>query len=54
MKVVNIDFENKFFETEDGEQYPLMFDANSSISLVDFQKIIDKSQEIIKEMNSED
>lgn len=47
MKVTNINFENKTFETEDGELYPLMFDINETISLDEFQLLIDNSENII-------
>lgn len=33
MKVVNIDFENKTFTTDDGTEYPFMFDVNPSITI---------------------
>lgn len=36
MKVINIDFKNKTFETDNGETFPLMFD------------VIDKSENAIK------
>ena len=37
MKVTNIDFENKTFETDNGETFPLLFD-------------VDKSENAIKEV----
>ena len=30
MKVININFENKTFETDNGETFPLMFDVDKS------------------------
>ena len=30
MKIINIDLENKIFETDNGETYPLMFDVDKS------------------------
>ena len=40
MKVVKIDFENKTFFTEDGDEYPLMFGIDENITLEEFQKIL--------------
>lgn len=50
MKVINIDFENKIFETDSGETYPLMFDVDESITFEGFQELIDKSENAIKEL----
>ena len=50
MKVINIDFINKTFETDNGETYPLMFDVNESITLEEFQELFDKSENAIKEL----
>ena len=50
MKVININFENKTFETDDGETFPLMFDVDESITLEDFQELVDKSENAIKEV----
>lgn len=50
MEVVNINFKNKTFTTEDGTEYPLMFDVDSSITIEEFQLIIDKSEMLIKEL----
>lgn len=50
MKVINIDFENKAFETDNGETYPLMFDVDESITLEGFQRLVDKSENAIKEV----
>ena len=44
MKVVNIDLENKTFETDNGEIFPLMFDVDESITLEEFQELVDKSE----------
>ena len=33
MKVVNIDFENKTFETDNGETFPLRYDVDEIITL---------------------
>ena len=49
MKIININFENKIFETDNGEIFPLMFDVNESITLEEFQKLVDKSENAIKE-----
>lgn len=50
MKVINIDFENKIFETVNGEIFPLMFDVDESIPLEEFQELVDKSENVIKEV----
>ncbi len=50
MKVINIDFENKIFETDNGETFPLMFDIDETITLDKFQELVDKSETIIKEV----
>lgn len=50
MKVTNIDFKNKTFETDNGETYPLMFDVDESITLDEFQELVDKSGNAIKEV----
>lgn len=50
MKVISIDFESKTFETDNGETYPLMFDVDESITLEEFQELVDKSENAIKEV----
>jgi len=50
MKVTNIDFENKQFETEDGATFPFMFDVDSSITLEEFQMLVDESEEALKKL----
>ena len=50
MKVININFENKTFETDDGETFPVMFDVDESITLEQFQELADKSENAIKEV----
>ena len=50
MKVININFENKTFETDDGETFPLMFDVDESITLEQFKELVDKSENAIKEL----
>lgn len=50
MKVVNIDFGNKTFETDNGETFPLMFDVDKIITLEEFQELVDKSENVIKEV----
>ena len=50
MKVININFENKTFETDDGETFPLMFDVDEPITLEEFQQLVDKSENAIKEV----
>ena len=50
MKVTNIDFKNKTFETDNGETFPLLFDVDESIPLEEFQQLVDKSENAIKEV----
>ena len=45
-----IDFQNKTFETDNVETFPLMFDVDESITLEEFQELIDKSESAIKEV----
>lgn len=52
MKAISIDFENKTFETDSGETYPLMFDIDETITLEEFQELVDKSENVIKEVLS--
>lgn len=50
MKVVNIDFENKTFLTDDGIEYPLVFDVNPSMTIEEFQSFIDESENVIEKL----
>ena len=50
MKIVNIDFENKTFETDNGETYPLVFDVDESITLEEFQELVDQRENVIKQV----
>jgi hypothetical protein len=50
MKVININFKDKTFETDNGEIFPLMFDVDESITLEEFQELVDKSESAIKEV----
>ena len=50
MKVINIDFKDKAFETDSGETYPLIFDIDDAITLEEFQELVDKSENAIKEV----
>ena len=52
MKVISIDFKNKTFEADSGETYPLMFDVDETITLEEFQELVDKSEKAIKELLS--
>lgn len=52
MKVVKIDFENKTFFTEDGEEYPLIFGIDENITLDDFQKFLDEGEDIMRQINN--
>ena len=50
MKVTNIDFENKTFETDNGETFPLLFNVDDSITFEEFQELVNKSENAIKEV----
>ena len=50
MKLTNIDFKNKTFETDNGETFPLMFDVDETITLKEFQELVDKSENAIKKV----
>ena len=50
MKVININFKNKTFETDNGEIFPFIFDVDESITLEKFQELVDKSENAIKEI----
>ena len=50
MKLININFKNKAFETDNGETYPLMFDVDESITLEEFQELVDKSENVIQQV----
>ena len=52
MKVTNIDFENKIFETDNGETFPLLFDVDDSITLEEFQELVDKRENAIHEVST--
>ena len=52
MKVENINFENKTFETDNGEIFPLMFDVDENMTLDEFQELVNKSDNAIKELLS--
>ena len=52
MKVINIDFKNNAFETDNEETYPLMLDVDETITLEEFQELVDKSENAIKEVLS--
>ena len=51
MKVINIDFKNRTFDTDNGETFPLMFDVDDSITIDEFQELVDKSEEAINFIN---
>lgn len=51
MKVIKIDFKNRTFDTDNGETFPLIFDVDESITLVEFQELVDKSEEAINLIN---
>jgi FKBP-type peptidyl-prolyl cis-trans isomerase (trigger factor) len=50
MKVIKIDFENKSFTTDDGIEYPFVFDVNPSITIEEFQSLIDKCEICVKDL----
>lgn len=51
MKVIDIDFKNRTFETDNGETFPLIFDVDDSITLDEFQELVDKSEQAINLIN---
>lgn len=50
MKVININLENKTFETDNGEIFPFIFDVDEDITIENFQELIDKSENMLKEL----
>jgi hypothetical protein len=38
------------FETDNGETFPLIFDVDETITLEEFQELVDKSENAIKEV----
>lgn len=50
MKVIDINFKTRTFTTTDGEEYPFIFDVNESITLEEFQTLIDKSEETLRNL----
>lgn len=50
MKVIRLDIEKKEFETEDGVVYPILFDIDETITIEEFQKILDASKDIVKDL----
>lgn len=51
MKVIKIDYEDKTFFTEDGDEYPLMFGIDENITIDEFQKILDESEDIMRKIS---
>ena len=50
MKVINMDLKNNAFDTDNCEPYTLMFDVDESITLEEFQELVDKSENVIKQV----
>ncbi len=50
MKVIRLDIAKKEFETEDGTVYPIMFDIDETITIEEFQKILDESKDVVKDL----
>ena len=50
MKVIKINLETKTFETDNGEIFPFIFDVDEDISIENFQELIDKSENMLKEL----
>lgn len=50
MKVIKINLETKTFETDNGEIFPFIFDVNEDMTLEKFQELIDKSENMLKEL----
>lgn len=53
MKVIELDLKKKEFKTEDGCIYPILFDIDENVTIVEFQKIIDESCDIVKTLMNE-
>jgi len=52
MKVKNLDLSNKIFVTEDDEEYPILFDIDDSITLDEFQELLNKSSDTIEKLTN--
>ena len=50
MKIIKINLETKTFETDNGEIFPFIFDVNEDMTLEIFQELIDKSENMLKEL----
>ena len=50
MKVTNINFKNKTFETDNGETFSLLLDVDDSITVEEVQELVDKRENAIKEL----
>lgn len=50
MKVINIDFKNKQFETDNGEVFPFIFEVDEFITIEEFQKLINESEAALKKL----
>lgn len=51
MKVIKIDYKDKTFLTEDGDEYPLMFGIDENVTIDEFQKILDESEDIMRKIS---
>ena len=49
--MIEIDYENKTFLTEKGDEYPLMFGIDENVTIDEFQKILDESEEIMRKIS---
>lgn len=52
MRIKSIDFNNRTFETENGDVFPFVFDIDNAISLVEFQELVNRSEQVIKQLLS--
>ena len=50
MKIIKINLETKTFETDNGEIFPFIFEVNENMTLEIFQELIDKSENMLKEL----
>lgn len=50
MIVKRIDYANNIFITEDGSEYPIIFDMADSITIEEFQELINNSGELLEKI----
>ncbi len=50
MKVINIDFDKKEFETDNGEVFPFIFEIEESMKIEEFQTFINESEAALEKL----